>query len=228
MVAASKNWLGIGLYTPAEAALYARVSPRLLVRWLYGSRVGDPVLRPELAGEPERLVTFLDFVQALAVRAVRVQHRVPLRKIRQAIDTAENHYDVTYPFAREHVTYLFGSDLIIKLGDDRYVQVSGKGARNRLIAKVAEFYMKDLTFNREGLAERYRAFVWARYEVAMDPRVRFGEPIVTSCGYSAQALWDAHKSEGSVEAAAKVYGVKPGEVEAACRYFDHVLGNAGV
>jgi uncharacterized protein (DUF433 family) len=226
MAASSANLLGIGLYTPAEAALYARVSTQLLNRWLFGSASGEPVLNPELADRSERLVTFLDFVQALAVRAVRVSHKVPLPKIRAAIDCAEREYGLSYPFARKHTTYLFGSDIIIKLRDEGYVQVSGKGARNRMITKVAEFYMQDISYGEEGLATAFRAFSWKQYAVDMNPHVRFGEPLIESCGYSARALWEAVTSEGSIEAAAQAYGVKVEEVETACRYYDYLASVA--
>ena len=227
MVAAASELLGVGLYTPEEASLYARVSTRMLRRWLYGAKAGQAVIQPQLKAEQgQELVTFLDFVQAMAVRAVRLNHRVPLQKIREAIDRAENEYGVSYPFARKHTTYLFDKDVIIKLGEEEYVQASGKAARNRLIAKVVELYMEDLGFNPEGLAEAYRAFVWGGYEVKMDPRVRFGEPLVTSCGYTARALWEARQSEGSFQAAAEACGVRAEEVETACRYFDHILSAA--
>ncbi|MHB1421906.1 MAG: hypothetical protein ACYC3I_01670 [Gemmataceae bacterium] len=227
MVAGSGNLLGVGLYTPEEASLYARVSRRMLRRWLYGAKASQPVIRPQLADEQEQeLVTFLDLVQTMAVRAVRLTHRVSLQKIREAIDKAENEYGLPYPFARKHTTYLFGTEVIIKLGEDEYVQTTGKGARNRLITKVVELYIEDLGFNPEGLADAYRAFVWGDYEVKMNPHVRFGEPLVTSCGYGARALWEAVQAEGSFEAAAKAYGVKTEEVETACRYFDHILSAA--
>ena len=226
MVAAS-NLLGIGLYTTEEAALYARVSARMMRRWLFGAKDGEPVMHPQIGSvQDQQVVSFLDFVQAMAVRAVRSQHRVPLQRIRQAIERAEKDYGLEYPLARQHTTYLFGSELVIKLGDEEYVQVSGKAARNRLIARVVELYMKDLGFGPEGLADAYRAFVWGDYEVRMNPQVRFGEPILPSCGYTARALWEAYMAEGGFEQAAEAYGVKAEEVEAACRYFDHILGTS--
>lgn len=225
MVVGSSKLLGVGLYTAEEASLYARVSARMLRRWIYGTKTGQPVISPQL-GNNEELVTFLDFVQAMAVRAVRLEHRVPLQKIREAIDKAENDYEVSYPFARRHTTFLFGSEVIIRLGEDEYVQATGKGAHNRLFTKVVELYMQDLGFDADGLANEYQAFAWKEYKIKMNPRVRFGEPLLTSCGYSARALWEGFKSEGSFEAAARVYGVKGEEVEAACRYFDHILSAA--
>jgi hypothetical protein len=40
---------------------------------------------------------------------------------------------------------------------------------------------------------------------------------------TAQALWEAAQIEGGLEPAAKAYGVTVEEVEAACRFYDHLL-----
>jgi hypothetical protein len=230
MTIAARDLLGIGLYTPADAAFLARVSTQLMNRWLYGNQSGEPVLCPQIEDPDEKIVTFLDFVQTLAIRAIRVQHNVPLQKIRQAVEVARDHFHIEYPFAMDHTTYLFGNELLIRVGKDKegtdeFVQASGKHARNRMLTKVIEVYLRDLTFNPEGLAAAYRAFAWKDFEVVMDPAVRFGEPLVKSCGYSAQALWEASLSEGGIENAARAYGVKVREVELACRYFDHLKSN---
>jgi uncharacterized protein (DUF433 family) len=227
VAAVQDDLLGIGLYTPAEAALYARVPTTLLTRWLYGSAAGDAVLRPQRGGQDaERHVSFLDFVQALAIRAVRQEHKISLGKIRQAIQKAEQKHGLPYPFARQHVTYLLGDELIIKLRDDEYVQASGKHVDNRIIRQIAEFYMIDLSFSQKGLAELYRPFRLQDCRVILNPQVRFGEPLIESCGYSAYALWQSFRAEGSIEAAADVCGVTAIEVETACRYYDQILGRA--
>ena len=211
MVAASSSLLRNGLYTVAEAAPYAGIfSTRLMNRWLYGSAAGEPVFYPQLAEDEDRFVTFLDFVQAMAVRAIRKEQKVPLPKIRQAIENAENQYKVSCPFAREHTTYLLGSDLIIRLGDEQYAQLSGKAAKNRLITKVAEFYMKDLSFGPEGSGKPHQAYKWGNHEVKMDPpsaSASRSSPLVATL----PGLWDAFKSEGSVEAAVAADGVYTAE-----------------
>ena len=58
------------------------------------------------------------------------------------------------PLARQHTTYLFNGEIIIKLHDEEFVQASGKHARNTLIHQAVKLYMKDLSFNSEGLAAR--------------------------------------------------------------------------
>jgi uncharacterized protein (DUF433 family) len=216
----AQKLLGVGLYTPAEAALYARIRTQLMNRWVFGDKAGDPVLRAEEEVSEEKIVSFIDFVQAMAVRSIRLEHKVPLRKIRQALTKAEKDYGLPYLFARQHMTFLFNGEIFVKRGEDEMIEMSGKGAGRRAFKKIIELYMKDLIFDDKGLASAYSAFEWRGNKIVMNPHVRFGEPMVGSSGYSARALWDAYQAEGDAEAVVKAYGVKTEEVEAACRYFD--------
>jgi uncharacterized protein (DUF433 family) len=213
---------GTGLYTPREAALYARLHPSMLTRWLYGNKSGERVVTPQLDGE-ERVVTFLDFVQTLAIRSIRQQHHISLDKIRTAIDQAENVYGVRWPLARKHTTYLLGRDIqIVPEAGGSPIQVTGKGSGQLSLRSIVELHLRDLGWDAEGLARSYRAFTWNNREVLMDPARHFGEPLIPSCDYSARALVEAAETEGSIEAAAEAYGVAPEDVEIACRYFDHL------
>jgi uncharacterized protein (DUF433 family) len=57
----------------------------------------------------------------------------------------------------------------------------------------------------------------------MDPELRFGEPLVLNCKYSARALWEAVNAEGGVEEAAQAYGISPADANAAWNYYDSLL-----
>jgi uncharacterized protein (DUF433 family) len=235
---AIREKLGRGIYTPSEAALYARVQTRLLNRWLY-SKGGEPVIEPEF-GHTDKGVSFLDFVQALAVRDIRNTFGVPLEKIREAYELARKHYKVKYPFAMRHKTFLFGEkeydptdaagrkkkrrlEVVIRLDDESLVQLTGKERGNLMIAEVSQLYMLDLTFEgKGGVADSYRPLRLGIHSVLMNPKVRFGEPIIETCGYSAMALYDSYKAEGTIDAAAKVYGVERAEVELAIKYVDYL------
>jgi uncharacterized protein (DUF433 family) len=238
MVASITNLLGVGIYTPAEAAHYARVRTQLLTRWFHG-KGGRAVITPQLGSE-RRFVTFLDFVQALAIRAIRTKHEVSLETITAAYEEAQRLYGVAYPFAMRHKTFLFGElgrnkrdperphshsrkkrrqEIVIEV-EGRLHQLSGKEHGNQMFATVAELYLQDLTFDSEGYADSYIAFRLGDQRVVMDPHRRFGEPIIESCGYTASALFDSYLAEGSVESASRAYGVKTEEIELAIRYFD--------
>ncbi|HUY34343.1 MAG TPA: hypothetical protein VMV69_16475 [Pirellulales bacterium] len=106
MVSAVAEHLGVGIYSPAEAALYARERTGTINRWLFGTPKNAPVVSNQLATE-EKVVTFLDFIQILAIADIRKQFDVPLQTIRQAVDKAKERYRVAFPFALRHKTYLF-------------------------------------------------------------------------------------------------------------------------
>lgn len=225
--------IGKGIYTPSEVALYVRERPDTIARWVLG-KGGDPAFSRQF-GEEERFVTFLDFVQSLAVAAIRREYGVSLQKIRKAIDVATTHYGVTYPLARPHQTVLYVKndggpptdgqvskvELLLMREGKPPVQLSGKNVDNYVLAKVAEPYLRRLEFDEDGLPKAYTAFSWKGKDVRMDPARRFGEPLTPS-GYTVYALDDAVRAEGSVEEAASAYGVDRTEVELACRFLDHL------
>jgi len=234
---AAKDTLGIGIYTPEEAAFYARVPTRTLNRWIFGDSQGAPVVRPQFENQTkdDRIVTFLDLVQALAIHSIRSVHKIPLGKIRTAVDLARQRYNVQYPFAMKHTTFLFsdgmkeghGEIVLCREGDtdhpEKYIQISGKERGNYLMNKVVELYLDDLYFDPEtGFATKYRP--WSAYgrHILLDPKRRFGEPIVEECGYTVETLQQAAVSEGSIESAAETYGVAVEDVKIAFSYWDHL------
>lgn len=226
MVVAAENVLGVGLYSIEEVALYARVSRKLANRWFFGTNDGNAAISPQLIDG--KFISFLDFVQMTAIREIRQKKgadRVPLEKIRQLLAIAHEQ-GVTHPFARENVTFRWHNELGLALPDGRLIEASGKHRRAVYLKEIVMLYKGDLGYDSEGLANLYHAWRWEGCAVDMNPHVRFGEPFLPSCGYSAQSLWEAATDEGNVEAAARAYGVEKKEVEAACRYFDMLQGKA--
>lgn len=229
---ATAEQLGIGLYTPKDAAFYARVPTQTLKRWVMGNKRGRPVVKREISDENDATITFLDFVQALAIRSIRTQFRkkVSLQKIREAADRASEKYGVEYPFARPHSTYVItaGSnvgEVVLRLDNEQLVQATGSEKDQFLIGPIAELYLDRLTFDDESkYAIEYRPMQSERAgAILMNPHRRFGEPLVEECGYSARALWEAVIAEGGIDAAATAYGVKPEHVKLAYEYFDYLL-----
>ena len=225
MVTATKDdILGLGIYTPAEAAFYARVHTSTLKRWIHGNRSGLPVVDAQLAGDPERTITFLDFVQALAIRSIRRDMKISLQKIRDAVELAKDKYQVQYPFAMKHKTFVFGDEILIEIETHGLVRMSGTLKRQHVMKAIAEPYLQDVSFGADMLAQAYKAFEHQDRRIVMDPKKRLGQPVITGCRYTAGALWHAYRTEGSVTAAAKAYGVEQADVDLAIRYYDYLLG----
>jgi uncharacterized protein (DUF433 family) len=227
IVADSHPRLGMGLYTPAQAAYLARVPVQTMNRWVHGSPTGSPAMRGQLREDPERTVTFLDLVQAMAIRAIRREKKIPLPKIRQFIDAVERDYGIRYPFAQQHQTYLFEDELVLKTAEGQLIEITGKYKNQPLIREVVELYMDHLSFDPVShLASCYRPMRESERYILIDPSRRLGQPLVMPCGYSVGALVQAVRAEGSVSAAAKVHAVSEADIRLAQQYDDHLAGAA--
>lgn len=215
-----------GLYTVNEAALYAKMTPITLGRWLFGDK-SHAALRGSLIPKSEgKFLTFLEFVEALAVRTLRNTHGLSLQKIRGALDMCKREYGIDYPFAnRDHKVFLLGSELNITIGKNpNPVQLTGKNKRQQSIRPCIEQFMRDLVFDDKKTATEYIAYRYpvpneaATINVTMNPRYCFGDPVVQGTGYRAETLWRAAVAEGSEDRAAQFYEVSVNSVIAACRY----------
>lgn len=222
--AQSADLLGLGVYTPQEAAFYARIPTKTINRWIWGSSKCDSAFTPEIEGQ--RLVSFRDFITALAIRAIRSSQKpVSLQKIRSAIQLAEEEYGVSHPLARQHSIYQFGEEIVINLPDhesSHYVQLTGKHKRNRLLKQIVEPFLLNVDYGQDGLASLFTPYRCGEYSIELNPKIRFGEPLVSKTGYTARTLWEAFRDEGGLGEAARAYGVTEDAVHAACMYFDHL------
>jgi hypothetical protein len=229
--------IGVGVYSVAEAAFYARVSTQTMNRWVFGDSRGDPVIERQLSTPSEKAVTFLDFIQTLAVREIRNRHRLSLQKIRQGVDAARERYSIEYPLACNHSIYLFSDqrgeghgEIVIRLPSEKVgvaeqcVQLTGKAKGNLMIIQVVEMFLKNIQFDpKTGLASEYSPLSDEGASITLNPHRRFGEPIVNPGGYTAETLWHATNTEGGIEAAAEAYGVSADEVRLANKYYDMLM-----
>lgn len=220
---------GVGAYTVAEAARYARMPVATLNRWFFGHGKHAPLREAGLDGRFGKRITFTDFVEALAIRSLRADYGVRLTTIREAIGNAKERYGINTPFARkDHRTVVIGRELHIFLEEDpeNPVGLTGRDLDQKSMRPCIEAYMRDLEFDHDGMARLYRAFTFGDEQVVLDPARSFGEPILRAHGYPAETLWRAAVAEGGFEAAADLYEVPAEAVETAYRYWNQELGLA--
>ena len=209
-------------------------------RWIFGNKRGLPVISPELVAQKRRTLVFLDFVQSLAIRRIRLEHpRISLQTIRDAYFRARDEFHKPYPFAVDSTRIgLFGNPkdpkkqvIWLCIGEDedgtqRYFQLTGKKHHNQLIGEVVRTYAQRLVFDdTTKLAKRFSAFPTvanAPEYIVMDPLQRFGEPFLNPAVTRQEHLFDARVSEGSPQRVADIYGVKLEQVELASEYFDYL------
>jgi hypothetical protein len=210
-----------GLYSPAEAAMYARISSSMANRWLFGTSRHQPALRRQMDCDGDKVVTFVDFVQMLTVRQIRTQQEISLQKIRQAVDYLD-HKGIDFPFARPHQLFIFDGDIVYLSADEDLYFVSGKQRAQHLLKPIVEPHLERLSFDASGIASQYVARDECGIQITMKAGSRFGEPTLPS-GYTARTLWEATQVEGGYEPAAKAYGVPRKEVIAAFEYYDSLI-----
>ncbi|HVT90596.1 MAG TPA: helix-turn-helix domain-containing protein [Tepidisphaeraceae bacterium] len=226
-IATDNNILADGLYTVDQAAHLARLSPRSLRRWLDGEGEKEAAVDRRFPSNELNALSFVDLVQALAIRSIRNAGTLSLQKIRLAIQEA-NKFGITYPFARQHTTFLFRDDIVIDVAG-QLIQITGQYRRQQLIRPVVELYLKDLTFDPEsGLASEWVPLRDAKDDrrIVIKPTLQYGAPVVMNCGYTVNSLVTAVDSEGSPKAAADMYDVPEDDVIFALRYEDMLAGTA--
>jgi uncharacterized protein (DUF433 family) len=214
---AETDIIGLGMYTLQEAARYGQVSTQKLSRWVWGTRQFEPVIEPQL--KEQGLVSFYDLIQAKAVDVARAEG-IPLRKIRQAIETARERYQVKLPLARKHKLLWYDRELHIQLNG--IFQVSGKTRHQMSMKKIIEPYAKDLHFDEQGLAYMWTPFRRFGRRIIIDPNRQFGQPLVEGTGYRADVLATAFQAEGSLESAAEAYNLDVTDIKVAVAYMTYV------
>jgi hypothetical protein len=235
--------IGLGVYAPSEAARYARVATGKFSRWVFGAGEHEPVIQSELSGK-DRVVTFLDFAQALSVHEIRLAADISLQKIRAAYKQAQQEHGVKYPFAVEHGIFVFGDlkrvercelgiyiphtgshqerDKFVK-EQKKVVQLTGKHKGNVLIGQIVQEFSRNLIFHKEtGLADEYVAFTSHGHRILMDRNIRFGKPYLEHIGYEAETLAEAVSIERGVARAARIYDVDESAVLAALDFYKHL------
>ncbi|SRR6266542_2355058 len=215
-----------GIYTIPEAARYVKMHGKSLRNWFTGSGGRPPIRDAEIESPDFRAITFLDLIEAVAIRSLRMDYGISFQKIREAIKNARERYGIEHPFAHQkHKTVVLWPDLHIYLPEDlrNPVQLTGKLTGQKSMKPCIEAYMRDLEFDIDGMARLYTAFRYKGQEIILTPKVHFGEPVIRENGYTAATLYKAAVAEGSLEQAAELYEVGVDSVDAAYRYCNSEL-----
>jgi uncharacterized protein (DUF433 family)/transposase-like protein len=220
------DYVGVGLYSFAEAARLIGVKPSTLHRWVseYQGTEGEGLSRrkPVIVRyfeDGQRLLTFLELVELLFVKLFR-REGVSMQVIRKAAAEATRRFDTVYPFAVKRFD-TDGRRIFATLREasdgERVVEELGKG--QLVFDTVVRPFFRRLDFCADREALRY----WPMERdgrVVLDPQRAFGQPIDAETGVSTRALSDAVMAGGGQSPAtvAEWFGVPIAAVEAAVEF----------
>ena len=211
--------IGLGLYTPAEAARLIKVPAAKLTRWLKGHGSGNRTYAPLWHGQVDLhddklYLGFLDLVQSRMASAFIATGLSP-QKVRRALVLARDLIEHDHPFATSRFRTDGRTLLLEALGegeDDRpLVDLFKRG--QYVMHKVIEPSLKGIDFDTD-IAARW----WPKgraSDIVVDPARQFGQPIIESVGVPTSVLSAAAEAEGSITRAAQLFRVSPTAVQRA-------------
>ena len=211
------NFIGVGLYSIAEASRLTGVSARRVRGWLTGyEQPGGARGAAAFGGQLPQLEgkLALGFLDLMEVRFIKhfLDRKVGWRTIRTAAAKARAQFRLEHPFAlRSFVTD--GKDIFAataeETGDNRLEDL----VRDQfaMFAVLEPLLLEGVTFDAQGMAEAWRPDLRLP-DVVLDPQRSFGHPIMGPAGVPTARIYDAFRSGNGVERIAAWFQIAPEQV----------------
>ncbi|MCC9598462.1 MULTISPECIES: DUF433 domain-containing protein [unclassified Rubrivivax] len=215
-----------GAYTLAEAARYLKLPPATLRAWTVGRDypVAEGQGRFRALIEPARskppLLSFFNLIEAHVLRALRTEHGVSLRALRDAIAYAECRLKIERLLLSEDLRTHGGRVLLDRYGELIDLSASGQIA----IRKALEDHLARVEWDRWKFPVRLYPYptststLGGRRPIAIDAHVAFGRPVLVTGGVSTHAIAERLDAGESIDELAADYELTPADIEQAALY----------
>jgi uncharacterized protein (DUF433 family) len=214
----------IAAYGVAEAAKYLKIPPTTLKPWVAGRqypRQKDTGFFPRLIVTPEDhppRLSFNNLIEAYVLRALRTTHAIPIGKVREAIDFAQERCQVE--------RLLLNSALRASAGElflERYGELIHLTRSDQLVIKeVFKAHLARIEWDKDMPIRLYPFPTGSpkddRRGIVIDARRAFGRPILASRSISTVVIVDRIDAEETTEVIAADYGLTRDEIQVALEY----------
>ena len=212
-------------YPLTEAARYLKLPVATLRAWTLGRAYpttrGEshfrPLIRPA-SGKPP-VLSFSNLIEAHVLRALRMEHGVSVKAVRQAVEFAERTLNIERLLLRPELCSEAGQVFL-----DRYGKLINLSASGQLaMREVLRAHLRRVEWDDQRSPIRLHPFVAADavspgMPIAIDPRISFGRPVVISRGISTAAIVGRIDAGETVAELAADYDLSPSEIEHAVLY----------
>lgn len=207
-----------------EAAHYLGIPKATLRSWVLGRHyptgVGKQFFRPiiELPDKDQRLLSFVNLVEAHVLDAIRRAHGIALWRVRKAIDYLKKQLDSRHPLAEQRFV-TDKVDLFVEMFG-QLVNISQEG--QLAIKELIEAHLRRIERDCFGLPIRLYPFTRQRKPdepkiIVIDPHISFGRPVLAGTGIATTIIAQRYKAGESIEELAEDYGRSRSEIEEAIR-----------
>ncbi|SEI03555.1 hypothetical protein SAMN05216581_1434 [Pseudomonas asplenii] len=223
-VEAASRLIGVGIYTPAEAALYTGIPAKDIRRWMFGYKSEgiehSGLWVPELEFSEEKLLGFHDLLEIRFVHAFR-KHGVSLQTIRSASRQAREIFNQAYPFTCKRFQTdgrsIFAT-VFDETGDEAILDLAKRQYAFRQV--IGPSLYEGIDYTGEGKAQRWYPVKRSK-AVVLDPNRNFGKPVLSSCGVDTASIYQAYLAEGqNTKRVAMIFEIPIAAVNAAVT-FEH-------
>ncbi len=217
----------IPAYGTLEAAHYLWVPERTLQGWVrgYSFKLGEAKRRQEavVPVDPETgLLSFADLAELHVLAALRREHGVPLRNIRQARDYVQQKWGVPHPLSSEEMATDGKAVFLRKLGTLMDASRDGQ----IVLEEVIGAGLKRIEHDTAGLAALLYPYTSksvldkaaAPTLVSIDARRAFGRPVVSGTRIPTEEIAGRFFAGDSFDRLVEEYGRRPEEISEAIRY----------
>jgi uncharacterized protein (DUF433 family) len=212
-------------YPLTEAARYLKVPAATLRAWTLGRRYPTthgkgqfrPLIRPA-SGQPP-ILSFSNLIEAHVLRALRADHGVPVKALRQAVEFAEKKLGIERLLLRPELRSDAGQVFLDRYGELINLSASGQLA----MRQVLQAHLRRVIWDEERFPIRLHPFVAgeassSRMPIAIDPRISFGRPVIVSRGIATGTIVGRIDAGEAVADLAADYDLSLGEIEDAVLY----------
>jgi uncharacterized protein (DUF433 family) len=212
-------------YGLTEAARYVRLAPATLRSWVrgrsYETTRGTEFFEPLIAlpvGDSSNL-SFWNLVEAHVLRALRTDHGVSIKAVREALDYSERKLSIERLLLHDDLSTSAGEIFLDRYGELINLSRSGQFAMRAVLAD----HLRRIEWDTRGLP--IKLFPFLRVESAsresailIDPRVSFGRPVIAESGVSTAAIAGRVDAGEDPEEIAEDYGLSNEQVQEALIY----------
>jgi len=210
------NWAADSLYQPfysfAEVSRYTHV-PLGTLRFWTRSKEGR-ILVP--AGQdPAAPLSFMNLVESHVLRALRRTHRVPMQRIRRAVEWLREQYETDHPLAELDLE-TDGYDVFIR---EAQFPVSAMRKGQMGIPDVLSRYLERIERDSNNIPIRFFPMTneASPKVIVMDPTIAYGRPVIKGTRITTLMVYARYTGgEGLADIAAD-YGLEIAEIEEALR-----------
>ena len=206
-------------YSQRDIAAAAKVPYSTLRRWLlplsgtHEEGYGEPlIVGPQ--GAYGRL-SFTNLAEAYMIAELRRKTKVNLRKIRKAVWYLRHELGITRPFFDQR---LWAGSGIYLDHEDGLIDLSRTG--QSVFEEVIRGYLSRVEIDPSGMPRQLYPWVMntENKSVLIDPRIRFGQPVIAGTGIMTLTVQERFEAGESVEAIARSYRLDDTLVKDALAY----------